>query len=182
MVLMLTTEGQASRVLTAYTDVLVERGTRGATLEEVARRAGLSKAGVLHHFASMRTLRSTLLHEVRAQAQADVEVMQNAPEGPLRYYLVTSLQRDSELERVIEACTRIAQTGDQEALDVLRESRKGWLDLLQSATGNSSLSRMILMIGDGINYNSLLRLERDEQFLTEELLDDILELLGRISD
>src|SRR5437868_3310221 len=72
---MITVEGQAARVLTAYTDLLVERGIRGATLEAVASRAGLSKSGLLHHFTSVGALRTALFIELRAQARLDAEQM-----------------------------------------------------------------------------------------------------------
>lgn len=180
MTAMLTTEGRASQVLTAYVDLLVERGTRGATLEEVAHRAGLSKSGTLHHYRSMNALRSALLEEVRAQARHDVETMRTAPQGALRYYLSSSLDRDSELERLIEACTRIAQTGDEAALEVLRKSRSGWLDLLTSVTGDAALARLILMVGDGINHNALLRLDVGEEFLTEAHLEELMAAFERM--
>ncbi|WP_175491187.1 TetR/AcrR family transcriptional regulator [Microbacterium azadirachtae] len=161
-------------MLTAYTDLLVERGIRGATLEELARRTGLSKSGVLHHFPSMKALRSALFDEVRAQVAEDVRAMRAAPEGPLRYYLLSSLDRDSELERLIEACTRIAQTGDETALDILRESRGGWLNVLVESTRSPALSKTILMLGDGINHNALLRVREDEEFLTDAHLEHLI--------
>lgn len=170
---MITVHGPAARVLTAYTDLLVERGIRGATLEAVASRAGLSKSGALHHFASVSSLRSALLVELRAQAERDAERMGAAPEGAVRYYLVSSLDRDSELERVIEAGYRVAQTGDESALDVLRECRDRWLEVLTAATGAPSLARMVLFAGDGMNHNALMNLSEGEQVLTAAHVESI---------
>ncbi|MET4160139.1 TetR family transcriptional regulator [Agromyces sp. PvR057] len=163
---MITVEGPAARVLTAYTDLLVERGIRGATLEGVASRAGLSKSGALHHFASVSALRGALLVELRAQARRDAERMRSAPEGAVRYYLVSSLDRDSELERVIEAGYRVAQTGDESALDVLRACRDDWLEVLTAATDDSSLARLVLFAGDGMNHNALMNVPDGETVLT----------------
>ncbi|MFJ4163945.1 TetR/AcrR family transcriptional regulator [Microbacterium sp. NPDC089698] len=177
MVFVLTIDGQASRVLEAYTDLLVERGVRGATLEEVSRRCGLSKSGVLHHFRSMDKLRVALFAEAREQAREDVQTMRTAPEGAVRYYLRSSLDRESELERLIEACTRIAQTGDEEALTVLRDSRAGWFEGLSEATGDPDASALILMLGDGVNHNALLRAPEGETFLTDASLDRLVNLV-----
>lgn len=162
----MTVDGQAAKVLTAYVDLVVERGIRGATLESVAGRTGLSKSGVLHHFGSMSLMRASLFTELRAQARRDVEVMSRADEGAVRYYLVSSLDRRSELERLVEACTRIAQTGDSIALAVLRECRGGWLGALRKATRDDFLARTILFIGDGLNHNALMSLSSDEEVLT----------------
>lgn len=153
---MMTVDGQAAKVLTAYVDLVVERGLRGATLESIAGRAGLSKSGVLHHFGSIALLREALFGELRTQARHDAEVMTQAPEGAVRYYLVSSLDRDSELERLVEACTRVAQTGDALAVGVLRECRARWLQALVTATGDDARARSILLIGDGINHNALM--------------------------
>lgn len=152
----ITVDGQAARVLTAYTDLLVERGIRGATLEAVASRAGLSKSGALHHFSSVGALRTALFAELRAQARRDADELRAEPETAVRYYLVSSLDRESELERLIEAGYRIAQTGDEAALSVLRACRDGWLEALVAATGDESLARMVLFVGDGMNHNALM--------------------------
>ncbi|MGI9823719.1 TetR/AcrR family transcriptional regulator [Agromyces sp. Marseille-Q5079] len=172
---MITLEGPPARVLTAYTHLLVERGIRGATLEAVARRAGLSKSGALHHFASVGALNAALFVELRAQARHDAEAMRRAPEGSVRYYLVSSLDRDSELERVIEAGYRIAQTGDEAALEVLRACRRDWLEVLAADTGDASLARMVLFAGDGVNHNALMNLPAgEEDVLTPEHVESLI--------
>jgi AcrR family transcriptional regulator len=172
--LMITLEGPAARVLSAYTHLMVERGIRGATLEGVAQRAGLSKSGALHHFASVSALQAALFVELRAQAHRDADEMRTAPEGAVRYYLVSSLDRDSELELLIEAGYRIAQTGDHAALEVLRECRREWLDVLAGATGDERLARMVLFAGDGMNHNALMDLPVGEDVLTDEHVEELI--------
>ncbi|MGX5696532.1 TetR family transcriptional regulator [Agromyces soli] len=174
---MITVDGQAARVLTAYTDLVVERGLHGATLEAVARRAGLSKSGALHHFASVGALRSALFVELAAQSARDAEAMRAAPEGAVRYYVASSLDRDSELERVIEAVYRIAQTGDETALAALRESRVAWLDALVAETGDSALARLVLFAGDGMNHNALMSLADGEDVLDREHVEALIAAL-----
>ncbi|GAA1080121.1 TetR family transcriptional regulator [Tsukamurella spumae] len=170
---MITAVGPAARILSAYTDLVVERGIRAATLASVATRAELSKSGTLHHFSSMAALQEGLFTELRAQAERDVNTMREAPEGALRYYLRSSLDRQSRLERLVEACVRIAQTGNPDALTVLRECRAGWLNLLESALGDPTLARMALFVGDGLNYNALLSLEENEQVLTPDHVESL---------
>jgi AcrR family transcriptional regulator len=179
---MITVDGPAARVLTSYTDLLVERGLRGATLEAVATKAGLSKSGVLHHFASMSALRAAMFAELRAQARGDVVEMRSAPDGALRYYLRSSLDRDSELERLIEASYRIAQTGDHGALEVLRACRADWLDALVAATGDEALARLVLFVGDGMNHNALMSLPTGEDVLAAQQVETLIDLLERMPD
>ncbi|MRG59130.1 TetR family transcriptional regulator [Agromyces sp. CFH 90414] len=174
---MITLDGQAARVLTAYVDLVVEKGLGGATLEALAGRAGLSKSGTLHHFASMRALRVALFAELRAQARRDAERLREAPEGPVRYYLVSSLDRDSELERLIEAAYRIAQTGDEAALEVLRACRTDWIDALVAATGDPALARMVLLVGDGVNHNALMSTGADDELLATSHVEELVQAL-----
>ncbi|MEF3404509.1 TetR/AcrR family transcriptional regulator [Agromyces sp. CCNWLW203] len=171
---MITLEGPAARVLSAYTRLMVERGIRGATLEAVASRAGLSKSGALHHFASVAALQAALFVELRAQARRDADRMRTAPEGAVRYYLVSSLDRESELELLIEAGYRIAQTGDEAALQVLRECRREWLDVLAAATGDEGLALMVLFAGDGMNHNALMNLADGEDVLTPDRVEALI--------
>ncbi|MFE6965111.1 TetR/AcrR family transcriptional regulator [Agromyces sp. NPDC057679] len=174
---MITVDGQAARVLAAYTDLLVERGIRGATLEAVASRAGLSKSGALHHFGSVGALRAALFVEMRAQAARDADEMRSAPDAAVRYYLVSSLDRDSELERLIDAGYRVAQTGDEAAIEALRACRDDWLEALIAATGDEALARMVLFAGDGMNHNALMSPPEGDEVLAPALVEELVATL-----
>lgn len=50
-----------ARILAAAHEVFASRGFRAATLDAIARRAGLSRAGVLHHFTNKQALLVALL-------------------------------------------------------------------------------------------------------------------------
>ena len=156
---MLTEQGKRANILTAYLTILVNQGTRAATLEAVSSACKLSKAGVLHHFPNMTALRKGIFAELEAQARADVEHMINDLPNAANYYLVSSSTRDSLLERLIDAVYRLAQTEDQEALELLRSCRDGWYGALLLATGSEALAKLALFAGDGLNHNALLDLQ-----------------------
>ena len=52
-----------ARILSAAYDVFAATGFRGSTLDGVAKRAGMSRAGVLHHFASKQAILIALLDQ-----------------------------------------------------------------------------------------------------------------------
>lgn len=56
-------EGHAARrrILDAVQEVVAERGFGCASLDLIARRAGMSRAGVLHHFPTKSAMLTTLL-------------------------------------------------------------------------------------------------------------------------
>lgn len=153
---MLTEQGKRANILTAYLTILVNQGTRAATLEAVSSACKLSKAGVLHHFPNMTALRKGIFAELEAQARADVEHMINDLPNAANYYLVSSSTRDSLLERLIDAVYRLAQTEDREALELLRRCRDDWYGALLQATGSDIMAKLVLFAGDGLNHNALL--------------------------
>jgi AcrR family transcriptional regulator len=74
-----------TRVLDAAEAIVQARGVTGLTLEAAARDAGVSKGGLLYHFASKEALLAALLgrlaEAMELQYRAAVETM---PEGPGR--------------------------------------------------------------------------------------------------
>jgi len=64
-------------ILTAAEEVFARRGYHGASLDEIAQAAGVSKALIYEHFDSKRELHSSLLHahvdEIFRRLQANAE-------------------------------------------------------------------------------------------------------------
>ncbi|PQZ94864.1 hypothetical protein CQ018_05860 [Arthrobacter sp. MYb227] len=178
---MLTEQGKRANILTAYLNILVHQGTRAATLEALSSACKLSKAGVLHHFPNMLALRQGIFTELEAQAAAEVEQMMADLPSAAEYYLVSSLSRDNLLERLIDAVYRLAQTEDQEALELLRSCRDGWYGALLLATKNEALAKLVLFAGDGLNHNALLDLEKPSNpFVVPETAQQVLELIHQL--
>src|SRR5690349_1619622 len=78
------------RVLDAYETLLIDAGPAAATLDAVAAAAGVSKGGLLYHFASKDALAAGLLVRLRERSAADADLIRTAPEGAAAYYLRTS--------------------------------------------------------------------------------------------
>lgn len=58
-----TTTPPRTRILESASAAIARRGYNGTSLEKIATGAGLSKAGVLHHFSSKDEILSTILRE-----------------------------------------------------------------------------------------------------------------------
>ena len=144
------------RILDAFEDLLAEHSERAATLEAVAARAGVSKGGLLYHFASKDALVDGVLERFAADLERDVEHMRAAPDGPVSYFLRTSIPSDNRLERVIVAIARLAQASDARASDALADAQRLWLSELEAVVGDRMVARTIMLIGDGMYYNSAL--------------------------
>jgi AcrR family transcriptional regulator len=77
-------------VLTAAAEAMVERGT-GVSIDHIAKRAGVSKGGLLHHFPSREALIVAMVDDaqqhLREHVLAHVDLSENTPGKLLRAYV-----------------------------------------------------------------------------------------------
>lgn len=143
------------RLLDAFETLLVTEGSRAATLDAVAAEAGVSKGGLLYHFGTKDELVECMLERLREQAKTDTERMRNAPEGPVRYYIDTSVDNGSDFDRGLIATARIAQESNELASSTLAEIRANWLAVLEEHLGDHPLAMTLQLIGDGLYFNDI---------------------------
>lgn len=169
------------RVLDAFEELLAEQSERAATLDAVAARAGVSKGGLLYHFASKEALAAGVLDRFAALIDEDVAAMRAAPDGPVDYFLRTSIPTDSRFERAIVAIARLAQAADPQARDALACAQRRWLEVLQEAVGDPLIARTIMLIGDGMYYNTALLPAANNVLRDETDIDDLVALIRRFA-
>jgi AcrR family transcriptional regulator len=74
-----------TRILDAAETLVRSRGVTGLTLDAAAQAAGVSKGGLLYHFASKEALLDTLLRRLAAFIEEDFAAgVADQPEGPGR--------------------------------------------------------------------------------------------------
>lgn len=77
-------------ILTAAAEAMAERGT-GVSLDHIARQAGVSKSGLLHHFANREALIVALVDDAQQQLRESVmkhlDLSENMPGKLLRAYV-----------------------------------------------------------------------------------------------
>jgi AcrR family transcriptional regulator len=170
------------RILVAYEDLLIESGERGATLDAVAARAGVSKGGLLYHFGSKDALTAGLIERLMDLTDQDIDVMRSAPAGVVDYMVRSSVNVGSPFDRTLIAAARLAQTEDPRAGVALASIRTRWLDIVTEEVGDPTLARAIVLIGDGLYYNSALMAmgAPDPADTSEDALDRLLSLIARL--
>ena len=94
------------RVLDAFEAIVIADGERTATLDATAKAAGVSKGGLLYHFGSRDEHVAGLLARLEALNDADLAKMTTAEEGPVAYYLRTSVMEDEALDRALIAAKK----------------------------------------------------------------------------
>ena len=177
------TDSARDRILVAYEDLLIEAGERGATLDAVAARAGVSKGGLLYHFGSKDALTEGMIERLMALTEADVTLMRAAPAGVVDYMVRTSVNVGSAFDRALIAAARLAQTADPRASVALATIRARWLDIVADAVGDPTIARAVVLICDGLYYNSALMGmgDPDPADTSAEALDRLVALIGRFT-
>lgn len=144
------------KVLDAFEAILVGDGERSATLDATARAAGVSKGGLLYHFASKEALETGILERLRRLVDEDVAAISAAPEGAIAYFLRSSVMQNDPLDRVILATARLAQGGSTTASDALRDVREQWGHALRPHTRDAAALDLVMLVSDGLYFNNAL--------------------------
>jgi AcrR family transcriptional regulator len=144
------------KVLDAFEAILVGDGERAATMDATARGAGVSKGGLLYHFSSKESLENALIERLHLLVDADVEATAAAPDGPISYFLRTSVMNDDELDRALLAVARLAQGGNTAAGEALRDVRRKWAEVLRPHTRDAAALDLVMLVSDGLYFNNVL--------------------------
>lgn len=149
-------------VLDAFERILLHDGERAATLDATARAAGVSKGGLLYHFASRDALIDGLVARLDALVEQDVQAIEEAPEGPIAYFVRSSVAMEHPLDRAVVAAARLAQGGNAAASRAIRNARRSWLDAIRRHVADPTVALAITLIGDGLYYDSALHGDVDD--------------------
>ncbi|MGX1687710.1 TetR/AcrR family transcriptional regulator [Microbacterium sp. NPDC055442] len=144
------------KVLDAFESLLIDDGERAATMDATARAAGVSKGGLLYHFASKDALEQGVLERLRLLVAEDVAAILEAPEGPVAYFLRSSILESTPLDRAIVASARLAQGGNAAAGDALRDIREQWADAIRPYAPDSAALDLVMLVSDGLYFNTVL--------------------------
>lgn len=143
-------------MLDAFEAILIDEGERAATMDATSRAAGVSKGGLLYHFSSKDALESGVIERLDALVTADIEAMMDADEGPISYFLRTSVMENDPLDRAILATSRLAQGGNASASAALRRVRERWGDALRPHTKDAASLDLVMLVSDGLYFNNAL--------------------------
>ena len=168
-------------VLDAFEAILVSDGERAATMDATARAAGVSKGGLLYHFASKDALEGGLIQRLAALIDEDVAAIVSAPDGPVRYFLRSSVMADDPLDRAIVAVSRLAQGGSDAASRALHEMRQRWVDALSPHVRDATALDLVLLVSDGLYFNNALGGDAAAPVPTGRALDALIDLVEQAS-
>lgn len=144
------------RILDAFEDVLIADGERSATVEHVAERAGVSRGGLVYHFASKEEMIEAFVERLRGTGAVASAQLLEAPEGAVERYIFSAGPPMSPIDKTLLAATRLAYSTRPEVVSVLRDIHRQWVRVLTHVTGDAALSRLLLLVGDGVFFHTIM--------------------------
>ncbi|MGV8970390.1 MAG: TetR/AcrR family transcriptional regulator [Microbacteriaceae bacterium] len=167
-------------VLDAFERLVNDKGERAATVDAVAAEAGVSKGGLLYHFASKSELVDGLVARLTVLAAEDREQLRAAPEGIVRHFIRSSVVLGTPFDSTFIAAARLAQSGLYPAVnEALTSVETGWRVLVEHSVGDTAIARLVLLVSDGLYYNAAL-FALDESTPPVQELDDVIEAIEQL--
>ncbi|GAC1542973.1 MAG: TetR/AcrR family transcriptional regulator [Vulcanimicrobiaceae bacterium] len=139
------------------------RGAAHLTLDAVAERVGLSKGGILHHFATKDSLISAMIDDVVTHFEADLLRHLQGESGPgsfARAFLRACLDPDGALTRTLRVSAGIlaAVASDNRLLAPLRRRYDVWRGRLANDGIDPAIAELVRSAADGLWLGGVLEL------------------------
>jgi AcrR family transcriptional regulator len=173
------------QILRAAERVVMREGVAGMTIAAVAKEAGLSKGGVLYHYASKEALVQGMLERLIALFEADVEhyAAGDATRAPGRYtraYVRATLEprgesASSEVEDVSAAIIAAVST-DPTLLEPLEQRFRAWQEAIEADDVDPVYGTIARLAADGLWLTELFDFYPPEGELRDRVVAEIVAL------
>jgi AcrR family transcriptional regulator len=169
-------EGTRRRLLDAAAAVVRREGPRALTLETVAAEAGVSKGGLLYHFATKDDLVDALIDDWLDGFEA--EVAGGVDDGGwARAYARAAGARSAE-QRAMDIALVVAVASGPEALERLRSRYPDWHGRVLADASDPVDATVVRLAADGLWLDDLLGLAPLTGRLRRRVLARLDELAG----
>ncbi len=175
--------GDATRrsVIAAAAEIVAGEGAARLTLDAVAERVGLSKGGILHHFATKDSLISAMIDEVVINFEMDLQRHLQGESGPgsfARAFLRACLDPDGALTRTLRVSAGIvaAVACDNRLLSPLRRRYDVWRGRLENDGIDPAIAELVRSAADGLWLGNVLELGPTSASLRRRVFAKLIEL------
>lgn len=178
---MRTPEQTRNRLLEAALETMREHGYSGLTLEAVAKNAGVSKGGLLHHFRTKDTLVEAILRhlfrEFEARVQSYYEEDTQEPGRFLRAYVRATFDDDPppiELAAMLIS----ALTESPSLMQMLQDDFGQWRHKLLNDGIPPARARIIWQAADAYWLDKLLGSEVLTPSERQDMIEELIRMTG----
>jgi AcrR family transcriptional regulator len=168
------------KILDAAAQRLLDHGPAGLVLDSVAADAGVSKGGLLYHFASKEALVEGLTQRMlEGFEQVQLELAQADPEPTgrnTRAYLastVTPRAEPADSSAQLMAGLLAGLGGDSARLESVREAFSSWQARLEQDDIDPVRATLVRLVADGLWLSALLGLPPLEARLAASVMAEL---------
>ncbi|MFE0755544.1 TetR/AcrR family transcriptional regulator [Inquilinus sp. NPDC058860] len=157
----MSTPDTKTRILIAAEQVVLERGVSALTLDAVAEAAGLSKGGLIYHFASKEALIRAMIARIGACMQERMDRLSAADGRPgtrTRAYLGAAFPppgTPEDRDATREAALIAALGNDPALLAPYAAQYAGWVAQQQADGIDPVLAAIVRLAADGLWLNEV---------------------------
>jgi len=158
------------KILDALETVLIERGAGAVTLDAVCETAGVSKGGLLYHFASKAELYAGLTDRLAEGIRKEVTQAPSDPGELVRWFIFGAVPSDNAeraLWRSLLAGVRLEEHHDDATPPIARLLDEWARPLDRFEPG---LALQIRLVADGLYFNALVGAPRPPEDLLDRLI------------
>ncbi len=173
-----TSEQTRRELLAAAARVIQNEGVAALTLDAVAREAGVSKGGLLYHFASKDALIEGMVAASLDMFDEDIARRHAEDAGPggwLRAYVASTFAPDTELAPATAGLTA-AVAVNPALLQPVRERFEAWQARASSDGIAPAVAAVVRLATDGAWFADLLGLAPVKGVLREDVVAYLMEL------
>jgi len=161
-----------AQLLDAAIAVIRRDGAQKLTLDAVAAEAGVSKGGVLYHFASKRALIDGLLSRWLDHFEARL----TGDELPAAYVRACDLSATDADYNAAEFGVLAAMIEEPEVLEAARERHAEWMTRMLAGVPDPVDAWLVRLAADGLWYSDLLGIAPPEGDDRRRLIERLLAL------
>jgi AcrR family transcriptional regulator len=164
------------RLLDAAAAVVRREGAQALTLDAVAAEAGVSKGGLLYHFASKRELLDAMLAGWLEEFGAEIDAAREGRSFAHGYVRASDMSGWAASERATEFGLLAAMVDQPATLERVRERYAAWQEELASEAADPARATVARLAADGLWLNDLLGLAPPAGALREQVMARMLAL------
>jgi AcrR family transcriptional regulator len=170
------------RIVDAAEEVVLRDGVARLTLDAAAAEAGLSKGGVLYHFASRDALVAGMVDRIIVEFDRDLDAANEDPGTPgsfTRAYLRATLAPggpERSREDRLGAALIAAVAAEPQLMAPLRRAFDGWQARIEADGIDPARATALRLAADGLWLSELFGLAAPTGRLRRQLADEVMRL------
>jgi AcrR family transcriptional regulator len=169
-------------ILDAAEQVVMEAGAAHLSLDVVARKAGVSKGGLMYNFPTKKALLSAMINRLVQQYYEDREKKQKTlgkgPSAALKAGILAQLDPNEKRDHMVLSLLAAA-ANDPEILEVFRRDHQNHLKELALSGMNFERAVILSLAADGLMLNELLRISVFSAHQKNKIKEEMIRLIDK---